>query len=254
LREVEAAAEATGEPHIELNARTLRARLLLTQHRLDEAIEVTSWAIEDIPTGAMYGEYLAMGALSRAIAREHDASRTLLRKARKVTTAVEVRTLGAVVNALAAVDERGGGAAVMNAITVAVELESWEPLVCGSRAGPRLLRVLAVDERAKRHLVRVLTRSRDLALLRSVGLARKITSGRGGLLSRREQDVMDLLKQGLTNREIAKTLVISEATAKVHVQHILQKLRARTRAEAVARYAAEEASSGSSSGTDSSSG
>jgi DNA-binding NarL/FixJ family response regulator len=56
--------------------------------------------------------------------------------------------------------------------------------------------------------------------------------------------VIDLMKQGLSNKEIGKTLFIATATTKVHVAHILQKLRARTRAQAVARYAAEEASKG----------
>src|SRR5206468_3961525 len=87
---------------------------------------------------------------------------------------------------------------------------------------------------------RVLMRSHDQSLLNVVGLTSKRAYGRMGKLSRREQEVIDLLRQGLTNREIAKTLYISEATAKVHVRHILEKLAARTRAEAVAIYAAEE--------------
>ena len=52
------------------------------------------------------------------------------------------------------------------------------------------------------------------------------------------------MTQGLSNKEIARVLFISPATTKVHVRHILVKLRARTRAQAVARYAAEEASDG----------
>ena len=52
-----------------------------------------------------------------------------------------------------------------------------------------------------------------------------------------EKQVIDLLQQGLRNREVAEVLFISQATVKVHVQHVLEKLGARTRAEAVARYA-----------------
>ena len=51
-------------------------------------------------------------------------------------------------------------------------------------------------------------------------------------LTRREQEVLALLAQGLTNREIAQALVISEVTAKVHVRHILKKLGVRTRTQA----------------------
>jgi two-component system nitrate/nitrite response regulator NarL len=48
-------------------------------------------------------------------------------------------------------------------------------------------------------------------------------------------DVLELVRQGLTNRGIAKTLFISEATVKVHVRHIMDKVGARTRTEAATR-------------------
>jgi ATP/maltotriose-dependent transcriptional regulator MalT len=51
-------------------------------------------------------------------------------------------------------------------------------------------------------------------------------------LTRRERDVLPLLVQGRTNRQIAEALFISENTAGVHVSNILGKLGAATRAEA----------------------
>jgi DNA-binding NarL/FixJ family response regulator len=53
-----------------------------------------------------------------------------------------------------------------------------------------------------------------------------------GALSEREREVLTLLSEGLRNREIAERLVISEATVKTHVRHVLEKLRFRNRAEA----------------------
>ena len=53
-------------------------------------------------------------------------------------------------------------------------------------------------------------------------------------LSPREREVLALLADGLRNREIAERLVVSEATVKTHVRHILEKLRLRNRAEAAA--------------------
>lgn len=53
-------------------------------------------------------------------------------------------------------------------------------------------------------------------------------------LSDRERDVLALLAEGLRNREIAARLVISEATVKTHVRHVLGKLQFRNRAEAAA--------------------
>lgn len=46
-----------------------------------------------------------------------------------------------------------------------------------------------------------------------------------------------LIAQGLTNREIARTLWISESTVKVHVRHVLAKMGARSRTEAIAASA-----------------
>jgi DNA-binding NarL/FixJ family response regulator len=50
-------------------------------------------------------------------------------------------------------------------------------------------------------------------------------------LSPRERAVLDLLRRSLSNREIATTLGIAEATVKIHVRNLLRKTRARNRVE-----------------------
>jgi len=54
-------------------------------------------------------------------------------------------------------------------------------------------------------------------------------------LSDREIEVLNLIAQGLSNKEIAERLVIAEGTAKNHVSNILSKLNAKDRAHAVMR-------------------
>jgi DNA-binding NarL/FixJ family response regulator len=56
--------------------------------------------------------------------------------------------------------------------------------------------------------------------------------GRSGL-SPREKDVLQMIAKGLTNKEIARVLLISQFTVRTHVKHILQKLEASDRTEAI---------------------
>jgi DNA-binding NarL/FixJ family response regulator len=58
--------------------------------------------------------------------------------------------------------------------------------------------------------------------------------GQSGLLSNRERGVLRLIAAGLSNRQIAKTLSISERTVKFHVTAVFNKLGAENRAQAVA--------------------
>jgi DNA-binding NarL/FixJ family response regulator len=50
----------------------------------------------------------------------------------------------------------------------------------------------------------------------------------------RETQVLQLISEGLVNREIGEALFLSEETVKSHVRHLLAKLQARSRAHAVA--------------------
>lgn len=60
-------------------------------------------------------------------------------------------------------------------------------------------------------------------------------SATGGALTAREREVLELVRQGLSNRQIGQRLFISDKTASVHVSAILRKLGAKSRAEAAGR-------------------
>ena len=51
-------------------------------------------------------------------------------------------------------------------------------------------------------------------------------------LTEREEQILTLVSQGLSNKMIARKLDITEGTVKVHVKHILKKLNLRSRVEA----------------------
>ena len=80
---------------------------------------------------------------------------------------------------------------------------------------------------------------RAAAQLRALGAPSRSRSSAGiaaavGSLSRREIDVLELLREGLTNAEIATRLYISPKTAEHHVSRVLAKLGVRSRTEAAA--------------------
>jgi DNA-binding NarL/FixJ family response regulator len=78
------------------------------------------------------------------------------------------------------------------------------------------------------------------ALLRGLRLTRPTGSAprtrEADTLTPREREIMDLIAQGLSNARIAGRLVLSEKTVKNHINHILGKLHAQNRAEAMASW------------------
>ena len=69
---------------------------------------------------------------------------------------------------------------------------------------------------------------------RLVELSQQSDDPRIADLTEREREVLRLIARGRTNKEIADDLVISPATARNHVSHILEKLGMRSRSEAAA--------------------
>ncbi len=63
-----------------------------------------------------------------------------------------------------------------------------------------------------------------------------LATGRDGqdILTQREREILQLLADGMSNADAAQQLFISQETVKSHVRHILAKLEAETRTQAVA--------------------
>jgi DNA-binding NarL/FixJ family response regulator len=92
-------------------------------------------------------------------------------------------------------------------------------------------------------------RDGDLAMPRKLAARtmRDLVEGAGGramergtpgldALSPREEEILRLLADGMTDREIGEALTISTRTVETHVSNILRKLDSRNRAEAARRY------------------
>jgi DNA-binding NarL/FixJ family response regulator len=77
-------------------------------------------------------------------------------------------------------------------------------------------------------------------LQRHSALAADTTATAVSKLSSRERQILKRIADGARDREIASDLVVGESTIKTHVRHILRKLGARNRAEAVARLRSGE--------------
>ncbi len=86
---------------------------------------------------------------------------------------------------------------------------------------------VSLDPTAQRHLVDTVAAVPPTAPAPAAGT---VPDG----LTAREAEVLTLIADGLSNAEIAGRLVVSEATVKSHINHLLPKIGARDRAQAVA--------------------
>jgi LuxR family maltose regulon positive regulatory protein len=221
-----------------LNARTLRARLALQTGQLDLARELVGLQETEVAMPSIHAEYYGTRALIFAATGELTRALEEATHSERVSTAVETRVLAAaargVVSALSG-DQLG----VIQLWELAQSLGTWDPLIFACRSSPTLAASLLQLDAARPRLAGLYQASNDRALARQSGLRTRSSRPPSQVLSPRELEVLELLARGFKNRDVAKALVISQSTTKVHVRHILEKLGVRSRTEAVARFTSE---------------
>jgi len=216
------------------------ARLQISLGDLDRAREHLAFAPDDRVNARMRCEHDAYRALVEAAQdRPDEAERWLTRSRRSIN--IEPRAVTWVVEDMLALD-RPTGPESLGGVQRVMESGYLDALVIACRAQPTFARRIAEDERYRESLNALLLSSADGQLARAVGLEIPKTRRRPGMLSPREREVCELMTQGRTNGEIAKTLFITESTTKVHVRHILEKLGVRSRVEAVRAWRPENES------------
>jgi DNA-binding NarL/FixJ family response regulator len=156
---------------------------------------------------------------------------------------IEATTLTVCARAITALGHGNANAAgaVVHAFRLIESTGVFDALVTSARASSLFLAGLLESLDDVSVVARVLTDSNDVRLARAAGLALE-GPRRGPMkdLTERELEVARLVARGYTNQMIAEALFISDSTVKVHVRHILEKLRARSRAELAGRIASIE--------------
>jgi DNA-binding CsgD family transcriptional regulator len=201
---------------------------------LELSIGRTSGALK-----ASIGEVVCSRALVLACCGRTADAMELVDEVRDTTTAVEPVVLTPAVEAVAAL--RGGSSDVIERAIhleqVAFQTGAVDLLVTTYRACPELLSVLLrlSESRRFRELVE---RVGDSDLASAVGQPIAFDDKRL-LLSPRETEVYELLRSGLTNRQIGKLLYIEESTVKAHAHRIYDKLGVRSRSALAVQAALE---------------
>jgi DNA-binding NarL/FixJ family response regulator len=257
LGDAAAVAREQGNAHAECNAYAIFLRSLIQQGRVEEALALPE-PMADVPGKGMLGEVLATKALTSACAGRLEEAVALCARARLTTSAIETRVLVPAVEAIVALQtkSRDGPRLALYLVAETESSAAVDLLVTAYRASGQLFAVLMSIDECRERLWTVLSLVHDEWLAEAIGHTAPGTGDRAALLTKREREVYELLCNGLTNRQIAACLVISEETVKLHVHHVYDKLGQRSRtvlmveaARAKAQAAPRSASTESGSGT-----
>jgi ATP/maltotriose-dependent transcriptional regulator MalT len=221
------------DPFISTAVSGYEARLHLFHGRAAEALNALKpqWIEAANPSHA--AELTAIRALALAVLRRLDEAEAACDEAVKNSQTIEAETLVCSVRAVISLKKPDPSAAdlAVQAFETAIRHGSFDGFVCAYRACPELLGLAARHAKMGPTLSALTERAHDGRLARRFGLE----APAGWQLTAREREVLDLLVEGLTNREIASRLFLAEVTVKVHVRHILRKLGVRSRTEAAVR-------------------
>jgi LuxR family maltose regulon positive regulatory protein len=208
-----------------------RARLFASVGDLGRALDVLSLGPPEGLNRAGRGEFLGWQAVFHAAAGDVEKAQAFAGAARLASRGLEAGALSLLSEATVALAARDTASAKA-CIDVVIGNGVWDPAVIAVRTTHALGEFIANEPAWRGWLQRILSASADASLGRRLGLYVPRGAKRNAKLTPRENEVHELLAQGLTNEEIARALYISLSTTKVHVKHIYEKLGVRSRLEA----------------------
>jgi DNA-binding NarL/FixJ family response regulator len=228
LVRAEAVAAATGNLHAQQSCLAIRTRIEASSGRADKAPALSSRPAYTLPSTR--GEILASHALVCCSRGEIETAEALLASVRGTTTAVETVVLTSAVTAVLSLKRNASSLErVAEFEETAFATGAIDILVVAYRSVPELLAILLRRSCDRERLDAIIRAARDTDLCAAAGYPVEQPRAPREQLTPRERDVYELLRQGLTNRQIAQALFITEATAKLHAHHIYDKLGIRSR-------------------------
>jgi DNA-binding CsgD family transcriptional regulator len=213
-----------------LNAYAIRVRILLQAGEIAEACATEPPPCVEGIQPSIAGEAVASRALALATIGRVDEARVLATEATARTRGVEAAAISDAVTAICSIKTREPDVigTCEGLLRRALNRGALDFVVTAYRANPGLLSIL-LSSSIRDEALFVVRRARDDALLASLGLSASAIVDPVGALSAREQEVYQLVCEGLSNAEIGRRLFIAESTVKAHTHRLYEKLGVHSR-------------------------
>ncbi len=230
IGEIRAYGEKFDDSYFRFYAIALEARRLVAQGACHEAVELTRPMPHADVSRSLRGEYLGYRALALASVGDRAAALDAASSAEAASRwGIESRVLAAGARAVASLRQDQEASGVAELMRVVRETGNADSLVSACLAHSHLVSA-ALESDWRSELALIFARTENPALLGYLGAEERVArSDHLESLTPREREVHDLVASGLTNRQIAEALFLSEKTVKVHVRHIYDKLGVRSR-------------------------